>query len=42
MTPNAELSRTDAHGLVGHIDELAIFDRALAADEIKTLASGKR
>ncbi|MFK7910747.1 MAG: LamG-like jellyroll fold domain-containing protein [Akkermansiaceae bacterium] len=42
MTSNSKLSRTDARGLVGHIDELAIFDRALGADEIKTLASGKQ
>jgi hypothetical protein len=42
MTSNPDLNRTDARGLVGRIDELAIFDRALTVKEIETLASGQQ
>ena len=42
MTSNQNMNRTEARGLVGHIDELAIFDRALSIPEIRTLASGRQ
>ncbi|MFT5905878.1 MAG: hypothetical protein ACI9E1_001483, partial [Cryomorphaceae bacterium] len=42
MTSNPELDRVQARGLVGRIDELSIFDRALTADEIHALASGQQ
>jgi hypothetical protein len=38
LNGNASQSRMAARGLVGHIDELAIFPRALSDDEIRKLA----
>ncbi len=39
LNGNPEQSRMEARGLVGHIDELAIFPRALSDDEIRRLGS---
>jgi len=38
LNGNSGLARQDARGLVGHIDELAIFSRALPEREIRILA----
>ena len=38
LNANAAQSRMEARGLVGHIDELAIFERALTEEEIRRLA----
>jgi len=38
LNGNAAQPRMEARGLVGHIDELAIFPRALAKEEIRKLA----
>ena len=38
LNANAIQSRAEARGLVGHIDELAIFPRALTDEEIRKLA----
>lgn len=38
LNGNTGHSRTEARGLVGHIDELAVFPRALSDAEIQTLA----
>jgi hypothetical protein len=43
LNGNAGQSRTEARGMVGHIDELAVFPRALKDPEIRRLGiSGKR
>lgn len=39
LNGNFHQSRMEARGLVGHIDELAIFPRALSDDEIRRLAN---
>jgi hypothetical protein len=39
LNGNLDQSRMEARGLVGHIDELAIFPRALSDDEIRRLGS---
>ena len=38
LNGNAAHSRVEARGLVGHIDELAIFSRALSEEEVRKLA----
>jgi hypothetical protein len=38
LNGSAEQSRMEARGLVGHIDELAIFPRVLTHEEIRKLA----
>ena len=42
MTSSPDLIRSKARGLVGRIDELAIFDRALTVNEVETLATGQK
>jgi hypothetical protein len=39
LNGNSDQSRMEARGLVGHIDELAIFPRALSDEEIRRLGS---
>jgi hypothetical protein len=39
LNANPDQSRMEARGLVGHIDELAIFTRALTDEEIRRLGS---
>ena len=39
LNGNASQPRMEARGLVGHIDELAIFRRALSGEEIQSLAA---
>ena len=39
LNGNAAQSRAEARGLVGHIDELAIFSRALTEESIRLLAA---
>lgn len=39
LNGNSHQSRMEARGLVGHIDELAIFPRALSDDEIRRLGT---
>jgi hypothetical protein len=39
LNGNARQSRREARGLVGHLDELAFFPRALSGEEIRKLAS---
>ena len=41
ITSNKKMSRRHAKGLVGRIDELMIFDRALTQEEIKTIQISK-
>ncbi len=41
MTSSPDLNRVKALGLVGRIDELAIFNRALTVSEVEILASGQ-
>lgn len=38
LNGNTSQSRNEARGMVGHIDELAVFPRALTDEEIRTLA----
>ncbi len=38
LNANPSQSRVEARGLVGHIDELAVFSRALTDEEIRNLA----
>ncbi len=38
LNGNAGHSRMEARGLVGHIDELAVFPRALTDAEVRRLA----
>lgn len=38
LNGNATQTRMEARGLVGHIDELAIYTRALTDKEIRKLA----
>ena len=42
LNGNPGQSRAEARGLVGHIDELALFPRALPAEAIRLLAAGNR
>jgi hypothetical protein len=43
LNGNVRQSRTESRGMVGHIDELAVFPRALAEEDIRRLAmSGNR
>jgi hypothetical protein len=39
LNGNTGQSRTEARGMVGHIDELAVFPRALTDEEIRRLAT---
>lgn len=42
LNGNPGQSRAEARGLVGHIDELALFPRALSAEAIRLLAAGNQ
>jgi hypothetical protein len=42
LNGNAQQSRKEARGLVGHIDELAIFTRALTNEEIRKLGANQQ
>jgi hypothetical protein len=39
LNGNPDTSRAEARGLVGHLDELAVFPRALGDDELRILAA---
>jgi hypothetical protein len=39
LNGNREQSRMESRGLVGHIDELAVFPRALSDGEIRRLGN---
>ena len=41
ISPNPKMSRSKAQGLMGRIDELVLFDRALTESEVVTLANGR-